>query len=64
MITTVGVETAIMTGVIIDSTDVMITIEIVTTIDGITDEIAIVIITETLIGIATHATTTDGASSF
>ena len=61
MITTVGVEIAITTGVIIDTTDVMI--EMTTTIDGITDGIAIIIITETLIGIATHATTTDGTSS-
>lgn len=62
MIATMGVEIA-MTGVIIDSTDAMIMIEIATTIDGTADEIAITIITETLIGIVTHAATTDNASS-
>lgn len=55
--TTMGVEIAIMTGVIIDTTDAMMT----DTIDGITDEVAIII--ETLIGITTHAATTDSASS-
>jgi hypothetical protein len=49
-----------MTGVIIDMTDAIT--EMTATIDGIADEIAIIIIAETLIGIATHATTTDSAS--
>ena len=59
MITAMGVEIAIMTGVIIDMTDVMI--ETTIAIAGIADGIAIT--TETLTGIAAHATTTDNASS-
>jgi hypothetical protein len=50
-----------MTGVIIETTDAMTE---GATMDGIADEVTIVmIITEAMIGIATHATTTDRASS-
>jgi len=51
-----------MTGVIIGAIDAMT--EITATMDGIADEVTIVMImTEAMIGIATHATTTDRASS-
>jgi hypothetical protein len=49
-----------MTGVIIETTDTMTE---VATMDGIADEVTIVIITETLIAFATYATTTDRVSS-
>jgi hypothetical protein len=51
-----------MTGVIIGAIDAMT--EITATMDGIADEVTIVMImTGAVIGIATHATTTDRASS-
>jgi hypothetical protein len=49
-----------MTGVMIDTTDAMTE---VATVDGIADEVTIVIMTETLIGIAAHATTAGNVSS-
>ena len=49
-----------MTGVIIGTIDAMTE---VATMDGIADEVTIVIITETLIAFATFAATTDRASS-
>jgi hypothetical protein len=49
-----------MTGVIIETTDTMTE---VATMDGIADEVTIVIITETLIAFATYATTADRFSS-
>ena len=49
-----------MTGVIIGTIDAMTE---VATMDGIADEVTIVIITETLIAFATYATTTDRVSS-
>jgi len=49
-----------MTGVMIGTIDAMTE---VATMDGIADEVTIVIITETLIAFATYATTTDRVSS-
>jgi hypothetical protein len=49
-----------MTGVMIETTDAMTE---VATMDGIADEVTIVMITEAMIGIATYATTTDRTSS-
>jgi hypothetical protein len=64
MIETDTIETdmiAGMTGVIVETTDAMTE---VATMDGIADEVTIVmIITEAMIGIAAYATTTDRDSS-
>jgi hypothetical protein len=64
MIETDTIETdtiAGMTGVIVETTDAMTE---VATMDGIADEVTIVmIITEAMIGFAAYATTTDRASS-
>jgi len=49
-----------MTGVMIETTDAMTE---VATMDGIADEVTIVMITEAMIGIAAYATITDRASS-
>jgi hypothetical protein len=49
-----------MTGVIIETTDAMTE---VATMDGIADEVTIVMMITDMIGIAAYATTTDRASS-